>query len=256
MCDSTRNVIPRRGRAARTAALVAVAAVFAAGGGARASIPAGPPVFTTPLDIDNPYFPVVPGAVKVSRGKDGSDRTTVVELFRADTRDFVVGAATVKCRALQETEFEDGELAEISVNWFAQSDDGGVWYFGEVVDEYDEGAVSGHGGSWLVGGPGGGDPAETMTVASPALVMPGNAEVGDEFRPEDLPDGSVEVGTVARLGRKVRTPAGMFDDCLEVAELHLPSGERETKWYAPGQGVVKAKGKHELLLLEASSLDR
>jgi len=248
LCDSP--------RIARTAALFAVGALVAAtsGGGASASVPAGPPVFSDPLTIDNTYFPVVPGAVKVSRGKDGSDRITVVELFRSDTRTFVVGGATVACRALQETEFEGGELAEISVNWFAQSDDGSVWYFGETVDDYDDGVVTGHGGSWLVGGPAGGDPPETMTVAAPALFMPGNPEVGDEFRPEDLPDGSIEVGTVARLGRKVRTPAGLFEDCLEVGELHLPDGETETKWYAPGQGVVKAKGKHEQVLLEASTL--
>jgi hypothetical protein len=259
LCDSPRNTPTRSGRIARTPALAAVAALAATlggGGGASASIPAGPPVFTTPLAIDNTFFPLVPGAVRVFGGREQGTRTTVVDIHRADTRDFVLVAVTVKCRVLQETEFEDGALSEISVNYFAQSDDGSVWYFGEVVDEYEDGSVVGHSGSWLVGGPAGGDPPETMTVAAPGRFMPADPETGDEFVPEDLADGSSETDTIARVGRKVRTPAGQFAGCIEVGELQQPDSRTETKWYAPGQGVVKAKGKHEVLLLEASSLPR
>src|SRR5262249_28804326 len=191
MCDSTRNAPARRRGAVRAVALVAAIAAAAAigsGGGARASVPAGPPVFTTPLAITNSFFPVVPGAVRVFSGRKDGARSTVVDLHRADTRDFQVGAATVTCRVLHETEFEDGAVSETSRNYFAQSDDGSVWYFGELVDEYDHGAVVGHSGSWLVGGPSGGDPAGTMNVAAPGLFMPGTPQVGDEFVPENLPD--------------------------------------------------------------------
>jgi hypothetical protein len=217
-------------------------------------VPESPGTFSDPLTIDNPYSPVVPGAVKVYEGHEEDARITVVDLHLAATRDFVVDGATVRCRAMQETEFEDGELVEISVNWFAQSDDGTVWYFGETVDDYEDGEVVGHGGSWLVGGPAAGDPVETMTVAEPAVFMPGTPQKGDVFRPEDLPDGSVEVGTVRRLGRRVRTPAGRFRGCVEVGELHLPDRERETKWYAPGVGVVLARARGERLALVASTL--
>lgn len=249
MCDSPRM----------TTSLLAAAALVVAittGGGARASVPAGTPVFTTPLAIDNTYFPLVPGAVRVFRGKEGGERTTVVDIHRADTRDFEVGGDTVTCRILQETEFTGGALSEISTNYFAQSDDGSVWYFGEVVDEYEGGVVTGHSGSWLVGGPAGGDPPETMTVAAPGLFMPAHPEVDDQFVPEDLPDGSSETDTIAHAGLGVRTPAGRFAGCIEVTESNQPDGDTETKWYAPGQGVVRAKAKGETLALDATTLPK
>jgi hypothetical protein len=201
----------------------------------------------------NSYFPFVPGAVKVFRGKSEGARTTVVDIFREETRDFVLDSTTVTCRLLQETEFEDGELVEISYNYFARADDGTVYYFGEVVDNYEDGEVVDHGGSWLVGGPAGDDPPETATVSVPALFMPANPEVGDEFRPEDVPGGPQEIDTVHAVDRTVKVPAGENTGCIEIRELSLPD-ERETKWYAPGVGVIKAKGKDEILKLDASTL--
>lgn len=241
-------------RAAAAAALAMALGVGESPAPAVASVPAGTPQFTDPLDIDNPWFPFVTGAVKVFGGRSGRNRTDVVDLYLPGTRDFAFGGGTVSCRIVQETEFEGGELTEVSTNYFAQSDDGAVWYFGETVDEFEDGEVVGHGGSWLVGGPATSDPEETMTVASPGLFMPGVPEVGDEFRPEDLPDGSVEIGTVRRTARRVRVPAGRFAGCVEVREHHLPDDEFETKWYAPGVGVIRAKGHREILVLEASTL--
>src|SRR5687768_1953214 len=73
---------------------------------AHAAVPTEPPVFTTPLQITNRFFPVVPGAMKVYSGRNEGERTVVVETVPADTRDFTLGAATVRCRTLVETEFE------------------------------------------------------------------------------------------------------------------------------------------------------
>jgi len=43
-------------------------------------------------------------------------------------------------------------LIEVSQNFFAQADDGTVYYFGELVDTYGGGSVVSHEGSWLLGG--------------------------------------------------------------------------------------------------------
>jgi hypothetical protein len=249
------NGVRRVGAAALAAALALCAGTGGPATSAQASIPTGTPVFSNPTAIDHTFFPFEVGGVKVYGGRESGDRITVVDLYLAATRDFSFGGGTVTCRGLQETEFEDGELVEISTNWFAQSDDGTIWYFGETVDDYEDGEVVDHGGSWLVGGPGPGDPVETMTVAAPGLFLPGNPEIGDEFRPEDLPDGSIEVGTIHRLDKKVRVPAGKFTGCLVVKENHLPDGDVETKWYAPGVGLLEEKGRGESLKLEASSFE-
>ena len=263
--SSTRSTSTNEARGARAVlrgaagAALAVALLALAGGGpaapsAEASIPTTAPVFTNPLDFGNPFFPFQVGAVKVFSGRSDGVRTTVVDSYDAATRDFAYGGGTVTCRLLREVEFERGELTEISYNWFAEADDGTVWYFGEVVDNYEDGEVEDNEGSWLVGGPVGADPPETATVTAPALFMPGNPEIGDQYMPEDVPDGPEELDTIRRVGRRVVVPAGRLTGCLEVGELDVADGARETKWYAPGIGVVKAKGRAEILSLDASTL--
>ena len=55
----------------------------------------------------------------------------------------------VLTREVVEREKEDGELVEISYNYFAHCrETGDVWYFGEDVDDYEGGVIVGHGGAW------------------------------------------------------------------------------------------------------------
>ena len=53
---------------------------------------------------------------------------------------------------VEERETKDGKLVEVSRNYFAISKrTNSVYYFGEDVDEYKDGKVARHGGSWLAG---------------------------------------------------------------------------------------------------------
>jgi len=131
-----------------------------------------------------------------------------------------------------------GQLVEDSRNYFSQADDGAVYYFGEVVDEYENGVIVNHEGSWLVGGPTEpDDPPNTATASTPGLFMPGAPNVGDVFKPEDL------------------FPAGRFASAIRVLETtRLPGEGPESKWYAAGVGVVRGKTKNEHFALIASTL--
>jgi hypothetical protein len=218
-----------------------------------AQVPVDAPVFSDPLDFDNGFFPVEEGGMRVYTGKSDGEYTAVVDTILADTRDFDWGGGTVTCAILVETEFEGGALSEISFNYFAQADDGCVYYFGEVVDIYEDGEVVDHEGSWLVGGPGPDDPAETVTADDPALFMPADPEVGDTWKPEDVPGGPEEVAEVVREDRSVKVPAGMFEGCLQVEELNVADGDKGTKWYAPGIGMVLDRSSNEKLVLVATT---
>ena len=57
-------------------------------------------------------------------------------------------------RVVEERESEDGELKEVSRNFFAFcKKTGNLFYFGEEVDDYDsEGNVVSHSGGWRAGG--------------------------------------------------------------------------------------------------------
>lgn len=240
----------------RLSPLASLLAAAALASPVLAADPVTPPVFSNPLASTNPYAPFVVGAMKVHTGRDQGARITVIEHFRADTRVFLVDGEPVECHTLAEIEFEDGELVEISLNWFAEADDGTVYYFGEVVDDYEDGAVSGHGGSWLVGGPTlPADPEDTATAEVPAVFMPGEPEVGDSWKPEDLFPLVDETVTLLDDEARLRTPAGSFEDALKVQETSdLPDSSPELKWYAAGLGVVRAKGRGEKLDLVASTL--
>lgn len=216
----------------------------------RADVPTDPPVFTNPLVMDNPYDPFVVGRTKFYEVLQGHTDTEVVEIYLPDVRDFMWDGMLVSCHTLQEMEIEDGEVAEISWNYFAQGDDGTVYYFGEVVDNYEDGVVVDHDGSWLVGGPTlPGDPPDTVVAVDPTIFMPGNPEVGDVFKPEDLFPFVDETDEILKVEKTVSVPAGHFVDCIKIEESSLLSEDTEIKWYAPGMGVVKVKESGEILVL-------
>ncbi len=204
-----------------------------------ADVPTGTPVFSDPLDIDNGYLPFREHRIRLYEQVRGVGDLHVIDIFRSDTRTFTWNGDEVECRELEEWEVADGEIVEISWNYFAQADDGTVWYFGEVVDKYEGGEVVGHGGSWLVGGPSGDDPAETVTASTPTVFMPANPEVGDRWKAEDLPaDGIEEFDLAQRILRRLETPYGTFRSVLQVEERTPDVG---TKWYAPQVGFVRQR---------------
>ena len=221
---------------------------------ARASVPTGAPTFTHPLDITNRYQPFQPGGVKVYRGTKGKTRQVVVDLYRTDTRTFRLNTKNVECHILQEIAFENGQLVESSLNFFAQADDGTVYYFGEVVDIFQNGVVTSHEGSWLVGGPQASDPPETATATKPTVFMPANPEVGDTFKQEDLFPIVDETDEVVAVGVTVTVEAGRFENTIQILESSRLDSGTETKWYAPGVGVVQSTAKGEKLELISSTL--
>lgn len=236
--------------------LAAATAALTLGPPTRAlAVPPAGPVFSDPIVVDNAYFPFTPGSVKVFAGRKNGKRTTIVDYYLAETRTLTWNAAGVECRVLQETEFSNGKVDEISRNHFAQADDGSVYYFGETVDIYDEtGAVTAHDGSWLVGGPSGQDPVETATATDPGLFMPAVIALGDTFKPENLPGVVDETDLVQSLTKAVRVPAGRFTDCLQLQETSNLDGDIETKWYAPGLGVIRGRARGESFNLTAGAL--
>ena len=243
--------------AAAAVPVLAVAALVVGGGRfppqARAGV-AATPVFGAPTVFTNPFFPFQPGGSRISAGKADGTASVILDSFLAETRDIPWNGGTVSCRVLVETNFEGGRLIENTRNYFAQADGGAVYYFGETVDTYENGVVTGHDGSWLVGGAGGGDPAGTMTAADPALFMPAAPQEGDVFMPENVPAGPREEDTVRRTGRTVKVPGGVFPGCIEVLEHDLVDGDFETKWYAPGVGVVRGRTQGETFALVATTL--
>lgn len=235
-------------------ALAAIALVFLA---VATTAPAThAQTFSNPLAFTNPWFPFEVGAIKVLRGKSDGERINVVDDYQATTRTFSFDEQMVECHLLREVEFKGGVIEEISYNYFAQDDNGDVYYFGETVDIYEDNVIVAHDGSWLVGGPTEpGDPAETANATAPGLFMPAAPQVGDTWKPEDLFPVVDETVEMQKADAKVKVPFGKLQGANQVEETSMiADSDPEKKWYVGGIGVVKTKGKGEKLLLEASTL--
>ena len=72
------------------------------------------------------------------------------------------------------------------------------------------------------------------------MIMPGDPQVGDVFRPENIPGLVFEEVTVLRTGFTVAGPRGPVPGAIAVRE-RLMDGAIEDKRYAPGYGEFRAE---------------
>lgn len=158
--------------------------------------------------------------------------------------------------------FEAGVCTEVSRAYLAQSADGGVWAFGEVAEpvpappedgEEDEPGDS-ESSDWVVGALSPEDPEGTTPGAAPSLRMPAAVALGDVWKPEDFLPVVDETDEAVRLNLRIRVPAGVYRRCVEVLETTSLEPGSETKWYAPGIGVVKERSRDGGLRLQLCTL--
>lgn len=179
----------------------------------------------------NRYFPLTPGLVLELEGESEEDGETVeVSLLLSvlgETRE-VDGVLT---RVVEEREFEDGELVEVSRNFMATCrETGAVWYFGEEVDDYEDGVIVSHEGGWIAG----------VDGAEPGIVMPGTPLVGARYYQEQAPGVAEDRGEIAGFEDEVTLGTNRFEDVLVVIDTNpLKPDEADEKLYAPGIGLIK-----------------
>jgi len=142
----------------------------------------------------------------------------------------------ITTRVLEEREERNGELVEISRNFFAiDPDTGDVFYFGEEVDIYSDGQVTSHSGAWLA--------YEDGNL--PGLIIPGNPVVGMKYYQEIAPGVAQDRAEVINLSINFQTQAGDFTDCLLTQESSKVSPLAiEYKTYCPGVGLVQDETLH------------
>jgi hypothetical protein len=174
----------------------------------------------------NTYFVLEPGHQLVLEGFEGKEEVHLVITVLNETEN-VMG---VKTRVVEEFETVDGELAEISRNYFALcKETGNLFYFGEDVDDYEDGVVVSHEGAWRAGEDG----------ALPGVLVPGSPMLGARYFQEIAPDVAMDRAEVISLDAVVETPYGVFERCLETEETTpIEPNAKELKFYAPGVGLI------------------
>ncbi|MCI0750315.1 MAG: hypothetical protein L0Y35_00600 [Flammeovirgaceae bacterium] len=179
-------------------------------------------------DVTNPYFPLSVGSTFSFTGEtsEGTE-TTEIEVL-ADTR-IVMGIA---CTVIRDRVYLNGELIEDTRDWYAQDKDGNVWYFGEEVDNYIDGVLDNHYGSWEAG----------VDGAEPGIIMLGNPVIGLKYRQEHFVGEAEDHGEVVSKDESVSVIAGSFTGCIKIEDTNpLDPNFLEYKYFAPGVGHIKTE---------------
>ena len=175
----------------------------------------------------NPFFILEPNYQLVLSGGDAGDVAQVMITVLNETRD-VNGTET---RVVEERETLGGELAEISRNFFAICEEtNSVFYFGEEVDDYENGILIAHEGAWLAG--------EGANKAG--VIMPGTILLGARYYQEIAPDIALDRAEIIDMGEVIQTLSGDFTDTLITQETNpLEPDVAELKYYAAGIGLIQ-----------------
>ncbi len=179
------------------------------------------PTFGNPTSINNPLHPTSQVQQTIYGGHvDGKPFRTEVSLLPG-VKPTVWQGKSINTAIVQYVAYLDGRIHEVAIDWYAQADDGSVWYFGEDVFNYEDGKVADTKGTWAAG-----------DATPAAMIIPARPQVGNVYRSENAPGIAFEEVRVVKVDQDVAGPSGNIGGAIEVNELHM-DGIREGKVFAP-----------------------
>jgi len=193
------------------------------------------PRYTTDFRLDactfssvgsNEYFILEPGYQLILEGEEDGALLELSITVLNETE--MIGG--IETRVVEEMESEDGELVEVSRNFFAICvETNSVFYFGEDVDIYEDGDIVSHEGAWRA----------FEGDNEPGLMMPGIILLGSRYFQEMAPEVAMDRATIVKMNATVEVPAGEFENCLVTFETTpLEPSAKDWKFYAPGVGLI------------------
>lgn len=200
--------------------------------------------FTDPLPMQqcsfsstgkNPFMILEPGYQLTLEGVDEGEKVHLTITVLNETK--VIDG--IETRVVKERETSNGELSEVSRNYFAIcKKNNSVFYFGEDVDFYENGVIVNHEGSWRHG----------VKGAHGGLQMPGIVLLGSRYFQEVAPDVAMDRAQIVGVNVTYETPAGTFKNCLRTKETSpLEPDVVEFKTYAPGIGLISDNDQLKLV---------
>jgi hypothetical protein len=174
----------------------------------------------------NQYFILEPGYQLQLQGIGGKDTVRLLITVLNETKK----VGDIETRIVEEHESVNGQVIEISRNYFAFcKETGSIFYFGEDVDMYKDGQIMNHSGAWL---------AEGKNKAG--LMMPGLPLIGSKYYQEIAPEIAMDRVEITSISDTLDTQAGKFKNVLSTIETTpLEPKDKSIKQYAPGVGLIK-----------------
>jgi len=171
----------------------------------------------------NPYFPLIVGNIWVYESEDETITVTVM-----DETKVIDGVTAIVVQDIVE---EDGEVIEDTNDWYAQDEDGNVWYMGELSLNFEDGELVDIDGSWEAG----------VDGAKAGILVRAMPIIDEVFRQEYRIGEAEDIGQTVSLENDESTDTGFAcnSNCLETLEYTpLEPDEQETKIYLPGTGLI------------------
>ena len=188
--------------------------------------------FSNPTDITHPFFSLPVGKEMRFEGETEDGLETVEISIPGDTRE-ILGVETLVYR---DKVWVDGEFVEDTFDYLAQDDEGNVWYFGEDVDNYEDGVVADHDGSWIAG----------VDGAEAGYWMPAVSKhaVGYSYREEHYEGEAEDEAEIVSVTESVDVEYGSFSDCIQTKNTTpLDPSVLEYKYYCEGAGGLTLETK-------------
>ncbi|WP_459384927.1 hypothetical protein [Arthrobacter humicola] len=193
----------------------------------RSAFPAEP-------NIDNQWLRLRPGMQYTTTGKvispDGTTTRTVVSTVTGLTK-VIDGVKTI---AVWDRDYSDGELVESELAFFAQTEKGTVWLFGEYPEEYENGELVGAPSTFISG-----IDRARAGIAMQAKPHRNTPAYVQAYAPTvDF----LDCGDVFAKDQRVCVPTGCYNDVLVIDEfnpLDPPSAGHQRKFYSAGTGLIK-----------------
>ena len=131
---------------------------------------------------------------------------------------------------ISDVSMHNGRVLESTKDWYAQDDQGNVWYLGEDTKAF---SANGHvdtSGSWLSG----------VNDGEPGIIMEANPQVPDAYRQEYLAGQAEDTAWIVDRGTTTTVPYGTVHNSLTSLEFaRIEPTVVDQKIYGPGLGIIK-----------------
>ncbi len=191
--------------------------------------------------LPNPYFPLLPGSewkYKSTYTNDDGEKVTERDTVTVTGDTKLIEGVT--CLVIKDVVRASDGTVEDTQDWFAQDQQGNVWYCGEIAQqkeifEGDQPAkpeLVGIEGSWKTG----------VERAKPGFQMLAAPKVAKTYRQELKWGDAEDVAEVLSLNATESVGNGAFScdgQCLETRDFSaLEPDAEEHKYYLPGVGLM------------------
>jgi hypothetical protein len=189
--------------------------------------------FTQPTKINNRFFPLVAGQQLVYEGRANQGGTAVPHRITFTVTNMTKVINGVRTRVIWDQDFDEGQLAESELAFFAQDKKGNVWSMGEYPEEYENGKFAGAPSVWIPG----------VSGAKAGVMMPGRPRLGTpRYVQGTAPKiDFLDCAKVFQRNQRTCVPAKCYRHVLVTDENSPldPESGHQRKDYAPGVGNVR-----------------